>query len=118
LSPGAPQGLRGSVAGRTATRRADHSSFFGLQFASFEKFVEMIYARLPKPKSECNKVEQLGVSAAAGYAAGGEFALSQASWQMNSADGGTCWMCNSLLRHCVAPCRYASTDSLRARNSL
>jgi len=41
-----------------------------MKFASFEKFVEMIYARLPKPKSECNKAEQLGVSAAAGYAAG------------------------------------------------
>jgi hypothetical protein len=29
-----------------------------------------IYSMLPKPRSECNKLEQLGVSAVAGYVAG------------------------------------------------
>ncbi|KDE07311.1 hypothetical protein MVLG_02357 [Microbotryum lychnidis-dioicae p1A1 Lamole] len=41
-----------------------------MKFWSFEGFVQAIYARIPKPRSECTKLEQLGVSAAAGYAAG------------------------------------------------
>merc|ERR1712157_116171 len=42
-----------------------------MKFACFEKTVEAIYANvIPKPKSECTKVEQLGVSFMAGYIAG------------------------------------------------
>jgi len=72
-APGCATGAEGLNRQRSCSKPnpfADYSSLFFSQFASFEKFVEMIYARLPKPKSECNKVEQLGVSAAAGYAAG------------------------------------------------
>jgi solute carrier family 25 (mitochondrial phosphate transporter), member 3 len=41
-----------------------------MKFASFEKFVEMIYQGLGKPKDHYNKLQQLGVSFVAGYAAG------------------------------------------------
>ena len=42
-----------------------------MKFGAFERVVEMLYANvMPKPKSECNKTEQLGVSFAAGYIAG------------------------------------------------
>jgi len=41
-----------------------------MKFWSFEATVAAIYNALGKPKSEYNKVEQLGVSAAAGYFAG------------------------------------------------
>ncbi|KAK4053507.1 Cu/Pi carrier [Microbotryomycetes sp. JL201] len=41
-----------------------------MKFWSFEATVNQIYKMLPKPRSECNKLEQLGVSAAAGYIAG------------------------------------------------
>lgn len=37
-----------------------------MKFWSFEATVAKIYSMLPKPRSECNKLEQLGVSAAAG----------------------------------------------------
>jgi solute carrier family 25 (mitochondrial phosphate transporter), member 3 len=42
-----------------------------MKFASFETVVELIYKHaMPKPKSECSKNTQLGVSFAAGYIAG------------------------------------------------
>ncbi|ORY73260.1 mitochondrial carrier domain-containing protein [Leucosporidium creatinivorum] len=41
-----------------------------MKFWSFEATVAQIYSMIPKPRSECNKLEQLGVSAAAGYIAG------------------------------------------------
>ncbi|KAF7819355.1 mitochondrial phosphate carrier protein 3, mitochondrial-like [Senna tora] len=42
-----------------------------MKFASFETVVEMIYKyAIPKPKNECSKNLQLGVSFAAGYVAG------------------------------------------------
>jgi len=42
-----------------------------MKFASFERTVEALYANvMPKPKSECSKPEQLGVSFVAGYIAG------------------------------------------------
>jgi solute carrier family 25 phosphate transporter 3 len=41
-----------------------------MKFASFEKFVEIIYKQLGKPKDQYNKLQQLGVSFVAGYAAG------------------------------------------------
>lgn len=42
-----------------------------MKFAAFENIVNMLYFRVvPKPKSECSKNEQLGVSFAAGYIAG------------------------------------------------
>lgn len=44
-----------------------------MKFGCFERTVEAIYAyAMPKPKSECSKNEQLGVSFAAGYIAGEE----------------------------------------------
>ncbi|KAF3327911.1 Mitochondrial [Carex littledalei] len=40
-------------------------------FASFETVVQMIYKHaVPKPKSECDKTTQLGISFAGGYIAG------------------------------------------------
>jgi len=41
-----------------------------MKFWSFEFFVAQIYSALGKPKTSYNKVQQLGVSFAAGYAAG------------------------------------------------
>eukprot|EP00238_Polyblepharides_amylifera_P000946 CAMPEP_0196570714 /NCGR_PEP_ID=MMETSP1081-20130531/861_1 /TAXON_ID=36882 /ORGANISM="Pyramimonas amylifera, Strain CCMP720" /LENGTH=353 /DNA_ID=CAMNT_0041887311 /DNA_START=149 /DNA_END=1210 /DNA_ORIENTATION=+ len=42
-----------------------------MKFGCFERTVEALYANVvPKPKSECSKQEQLGVSFAAGYIAG------------------------------------------------
>ena len=42
-----------------------------MKFACFEKTVQALYAHVvPKPKSECTKTEQLGVSFLAGYIAG------------------------------------------------
>ena len=42
-----------------------------MKFGCFERTVEAIYAYgMPKPKSECTKSEQLGVSFLAGYIAG------------------------------------------------
>lgn len=42
-----------------------------MKFASFETIVEMMYKyAIPKPKSECSKELQLGVSFAGGYVAG------------------------------------------------
>ncbi|KAI9840243.1 MAG: hypothetical protein M1837_001826 [Sclerophora amabilis] len=41
-----------------------------MKFASFETIVEMIYARMDKPKSEYGKGVQTGVSFTAGYLAG------------------------------------------------
>eukprot|EP01025_Chloroclados_australasicus_P001046 TRINITY_DN10324_c0_g1_i1.p2 TRINITY_DN10324_c0_g1~~TRINITY_DN10324_c0_g1_i1.p2 ORF type:complete len:376 (-),score=46.49 TRINITY_DN10324_c0_g1_i1:255-1298(-) len=42
-----------------------------MKFAAFENIVNMLYANVvPKPKAECSKTEQLGVSFAAGYIAG------------------------------------------------
>eukprot|EP00963_Diacronema_lutheri_P012442 scaffold1758_cov333-Pavlova_lutheri.AAC.2 len=42
-----------------------------MKFAAFEKTVQGLYAHVvPKPKEECSKTEQLGVSFAAGYIAG------------------------------------------------
>jgi solute carrier family 25 phosphate transporter 3 len=41
-----------------------------MKFASFETVVEMIYARLPKKKSEYSKAAQTGVSFTGGYIAG------------------------------------------------
>ncbi|KAF3324102.1 mitochondrial phosphate carrier protein 3 [Carex littledalei] len=42
-----------------------------MKFASFETVVEMIYKHaVPKPKSECDKTTQLGISFAGGYIAG------------------------------------------------
>jgi solute carrier family 25 phosphate transporter 3 len=42
-----------------------------MKFWSFEATVQAIYKNfIPKPRSECSKLEQLGVSAAAGYIAG------------------------------------------------
>jgi solute carrier family 25 (mitochondrial phosphate transporter), member 3 len=42
-----------------------------MKFAAFENVVSALYANfVPKPKAECNKYEQLGVSFAAGYIAG------------------------------------------------
>lgn len=42
-----------------------------MKFAAFENIVNALYANVvPKPKSECSKTEQLGVSFAAGYLAG------------------------------------------------
>ena len=42
-----------------------------MKFAAFENVVNALYTYVvPKPKSECNKNEQLGVSFAAGYIAG------------------------------------------------
>lgn len=39
--------------------------------AAFENIVQALYMNMvPKPKSECSKSEQLGVSFAAGYLAG------------------------------------------------
>lgn len=42
-----------------------------MKFASFETIVEMIYKyAIPRPKSECSKELQLGISFAGGYVAG------------------------------------------------
>ena len=42
-----------------------------MKFAAFENVVQALYKYVvPKPKAECNKSEQLGVSFAAGYIAG------------------------------------------------
>jgi solute carrier family 25 phosphate transporter 3 len=42
-----------------------------MKFGAFENVVQMLYKyAVPKPKSECSKTEQLGVSFAAGYIAG------------------------------------------------
>lgn len=42
-----------------------------MKFASFETIVEMIYKHaIPRPKDECSKSLQLGVSFAGGYVAG------------------------------------------------
>jgi solute carrier family 25 (mitochondrial phosphate transporter), member 3 len=42
-----------------------------MKFAAFERTVQLLYATVvPKPKSECSKAEQIGVSFAAGYIAG------------------------------------------------
>ena len=42
-----------------------------MKFACFENTVEALYKYVvPKPKSECSKQEQLGVSFVAGYIAG------------------------------------------------
>jgi solute carrier family 25 phosphate transporter 3 len=42
-----------------------------MKFASFETIVEMIYKySIPKPKDQCSKSLQLGVSFAGGYVAG------------------------------------------------
>lgn len=42
-----------------------------MKFGAFENTVEALYAYvIPKPKSECSKPEQLGVSFLAGYIAG------------------------------------------------
>ncbi|CAK1363556.1 unnamed protein product [Cercospora beticola] len=41
-----------------------------MKFASFETIVEMIYARLPKPKEEYSKAAQTGVAFTGGYMAG------------------------------------------------
>jgi solute carrier family 25 phosphate transporter 3 len=41
-----------------------------MKFASFETIVGLIYARLPRPKSDYGKGAQTGVSFAAGYLAG------------------------------------------------
>lgn len=42
-----------------------------MKFACFENVVQMLYAYIvPKPKSQCSKPEQLGVSFLAGYIAG------------------------------------------------
>jgi solute carrier family 25 phosphate transporter 3 len=42
-----------------------------MKFASFEVVVELLYKHaIPKPKSECSKNLQLGVSFGAGYIAG------------------------------------------------
>ncbi len=42
-----------------------------MKFASFERVVEMIYAKLGKSKHDYNKAQQLGVSFVGGYIAGG-----------------------------------------------
>jgi solute carrier family 25 phosphate transporter 3 len=42
-----------------------------MKFWAFERTVEMFYKHvMPRPKAECSKVEQLGVTAASGYIAG------------------------------------------------
>lgn len=42
-----------------------------MKFAAFENTVMALYKyAVPKPKAECSKTEQLGVSFAAGYIAG------------------------------------------------
>jgi len=41
-----------------------------MKFVAFERIAEAIYARIPKPKSEMTKVEQMGVVFTAGYLAG------------------------------------------------
>lgn len=41
-----------------------------IKFVAFERTVEFIYSLLPKPKSEYNKTQQLGVTFLAGYIAG------------------------------------------------
>ncbi|DBB03677.1 TPA: Mitochondrial phosphate carrier protein 3, mitochondrial, variant 2 [Trebouxia sp. C0006] len=42
-----------------------------MKFAAFENIVQALYTNVvPKPKSDCSKTEQLGVSFAAGYLAG------------------------------------------------
>jgi solute carrier family 25 phosphate transporter 3 len=42
-----------------------------MKFGAFENVVQALYKHVvPKPKAECNKTEQLGVSFAAGYIAG------------------------------------------------
>ena len=45
-----------------------------MKFACFERTVEILYKHVvPKPRSECSKGEQLIVTFAAGYIAGGKF---------------------------------------------
>ena len=45
-----------------------------MKFACFERTVEAIYQYVvPKPRAECSKSEQLVVTFAAGYIAGGNF---------------------------------------------
>jgi len=41
-----------------------------IKFVAFERIAEFIYNMLPKPKSELNKAEQMGVVFTAGYIAG------------------------------------------------
>lgn len=44
-----------------------------MKFACFERTVELLYKHVvPKPRSECSKGEQLIVTFAAGYIAGGD----------------------------------------------
>ena len=45
-----------------------------MKFACFERTVEALYMYVvPKPRAECSKAEQLVVTFAAGYIAGGKF---------------------------------------------
>jgi solute carrier family 25 phosphate transporter 3 len=45
-----------------------------MKFACFERTVELLYKHVvPKPRADCSKGEQLIVTFAAGYIAGGEY---------------------------------------------
>jgi solute carrier family 25 (mitochondrial phosphate transporter), member 3 len=54
-----------------------------MKFAAFENIVNALYVYvIPKPKSQCNKTEQLGVSFVAGYIAGVRTSVSWASFSI------------------------------------
>jgi hypothetical protein len=54
-----------------------------MKFAAFENIVNALYVYvIPKPKSQCNKTEQLGVSFVAGYIAGVRTPVSWASFSI------------------------------------
>ena len=109
-----------------------------MKFWSFEATVAAIYNALGKPKSEYNKVEQLGVSAAAGYFAGIFCAVvshpadtmvsskslkhsapsrSRRSFSSDSTFGGEWWRSDALspIPNGVF-CRHACMDGAKCKN--
>ncbi len=75
-----------------------------MKFACFERTVEAIYAYVvPKPRAECTKGEQLIVTFAAGYIAGGNLSVA-IIWPQNVLQQIHIFF--SLLRHCFPSCRH------------
>ena len=68
-----------------------------VKFVAFEHVVNMLYTNVvPKPKSECSKNEQLGVSFAAGYIAGMHHCSCTSllyAWHISQLSSRTAWHC-------------------------
>ena len=74
-----------------------------MKFACFERTVEALYQYVvPKPRAECSKGEQLIVTFAAGYIAGG----TPESLQFDGVFFQNSNFSPSVLRHCFPSCRY------------